>query len=205
MRCLRFGEIADRSINYLRLSFDENESFTYDLENFGYEEAVSNLPENCFESGMSVFEMTNDRLPRLSNLMLISSLLARINAPVYEVEGTVIGRGNDGEPLLTDVMVIKRRRIKAEQLKCHVLRIMASSFYECIKTDNDAGPNLISSYVEQKINIKTGERVYILEQTCGDDWVKIPAHFEYTCFGWTFSNPVDGFDTTLGYHCSRKD
>lgn len=106
MRCLRFVEIADRSINYLRLSFDENESFTYDLENFGYEEAVSNLPENCFESGMSVFEMTNDRLPRLSNLMLISSLLARINAPVYEVEGTVIGRGNDGEPLLTDVMVI---------------------------------------------------------------------------------------------------
>ena len=116
MKYLRFGKLPEsgKSINFLRLSFAENEVFTEKLNTSGYIEAVAGLPAHCFEPGLSVFEMDADGLPVLSNINLVRSLSVRIGAPVYEIAGEVTGTGADGEPLITGVNVIKRRRISKD-------------------------------------------------------------------------------------------
>ena len=193
---LRFGEIPEtgKSVNFLKMSFSQVEDFTFFCENGDMIQAYDCVPEDAYEVGLSVFEIDKNGMPVLENLKLITSLLTRINDKIYLVEGNEVGRGHDGEPLISDVLIIKIRRIKKETLLDYILEILLKNFNHA-KFDKNAekGEKLHQFYCEYKINKKTGEKVSIWEQTEGKEWVKVPPVTEYTFMGWTFSEPVVDF------------
>lgn len=196
MKYLRFGEIPEggNSINFLRLSFAENEAFTETLNASGYSEAVAALPADCLEPGLSVFEMDADGLPVLSNINLVRSLSVRIGAPVYEIAGEIAGTGEDGEPLITGVNVIKRRRISKDKLINCILRALVSHFRSAKKTDPESGCCELHTFtVQKKINIVTGEQVDRWTPATGKEWILQPEQKLYSFAGWEFSDPVGGF------------
>lgn len=196
MKYLRFGEIPEggKSINFLRLSFAENEAFTEKLNASGYSEAVAALPADCLEPGISVFEMDADGLPVLSSINLVRSLSVRIGAPVYEISGEVAGTGADGEPLITVVNVIKRRRISKEKLINCILCALVSHFRNAQKTDAENDSCELHTFtVQKKINIVTGEQVDRWTPTTGKEWILQPKQKLYSFAGWDFSDPVGGF------------
>lgn len=196
MKYLRFGEIPEsgKSINFLRLSFAENEEFTDKLNTSGYIEAAAGLPAHCFEPGLSVFEMDADGLPVLSNINLVRSLSVRIGAPVYEIAGEVAGTGADGEPLITGVNVIKRRRISKEKLINCILCALVSHFRNAKKTDPESDCCELHTFtVQKKINMATGEQVDRWTPTTGKEWILQPERKLYSFAGWDFSDPVGGF------------
>lgn len=202
MRYLRFGEIPKdgKSVNFLKLTRSQNEDFAYACEVGSYEEAIEDLPEDAFEAGLSVFEIDENGMLKLDNLQLVSSMLARIDAKVYEVSGEQVGTGNDGEPLIEVEKVEKKRRISREKLISHAISTICKNFKnaEFNRNADVSDCRLHSFYVEQKININTGKKVSIWNDVKGDEWVNMPPYREYTACGWAFSNPVDGFDVNLG-------
>ena len=196
LKYLRFGEIPEggKSINFLRLSFAENEAFTEKLNDSSYSEAVAALPADCLEPGISVFEMDADGLPVLSNINLVRSLSVRIGAPVYEISGEVAGTGADGEPLITGVNVIKRRRISREKLINCILRSLVSHFRSAQKTDAENDSCELRTFtVQKKINIVTSEQVDRWTPATGEEWILQPERKLYSFAGWDFSDPVGGF------------
>lgn len=196
MKYLRFGEIPEggKSINFLRLSFKENEAFAETLNASGYSEAVAALPADCLEPGLSVFEMDADGLPVLSNINLVRSLSVRIGAPVYEISGEVAGTGADGDPLITGVNVIKRRRISREKLINCILCALVSHFRSAQKTDAESDSCELRTFtVQKKINIVTGEQVDRWTPTTGKEWILQPEQKLYSFARWDFSDPVGGF------------
>lgn len=196
MKYLRFGEIPEsgKSINFLRLSFAENETFTEALNASGYSEAVAGLPAHCFEPGLSVFDMDADGLPILSNINLVRSLSVRIGAPVYEISGEIAGTGADGEPIITGVNVIKRRRISKDKLINCILRALVSHFRSAKKTDPESDCYEFHTFtVQKKINIATSEQVDRWTPTTGKEWILQPEQKLYSFAGWDFSDPVGGF------------
>lgn len=202
MKYLRFGEIpkGGRSVNYLKLTYETNEDFTYDLRIGDIEGAFEKIPKDAYEVGLSVFEIDQNRMPILSNLQLVSSLLSRLDDGIYEVSGVKVGDGNDGEPLISLSEIEKKRRIGKEKLVDHVLSTLLANFKTAeYDRQDDCGDNkLFSFYVQKKINKKTGEKVSIWDDTDGEEWVNMPAYTEYKFNGWTFSHPVDGFDVNMG-------
>lgn len=203
MRYLRFGEIpkSGKSVNFFKLTNEQNEDFTYMLKVGEVERAFTEcVPSEAYEDGLSVFEMDKNGMPVLSNMQLITSLLARLDGVVYEVSGDEVSRGNDGEPLISNAKIEKKRRINKEKLLDYVLKILLSNFKNAEYDKNSGfGENKIFKfYAEYKINKKTGEKVSFWEKTTGENWVNVPPYTEYTFNGWTFSNPVDGFETKLG-------
>ena len=207
-RYLRYGELSPngRSINFLNLNISQNKDFAYDLENYGIEKAYENIPEKAFESGISVFEMDEDGLPYLPHLQMIHSLLSRLDHPVYEVSGIECGRGMDSEPLLKDVKIEKRRRIKTEKIIDKITRIFLKNFKVALFDDKDPtwinpeSRNIVfDGTTEQYINIHTGEVQpgIILLSDNPNDWLKQP-RCKYVNFNqWTFYQPVDEFDTDV--------
>lgn len=203
MRYLRFGEIPKRgkSVNFLKLTNAQNEDFTYMCEIGEIERAFDEcVPVDAYEDGLSVFEMDKNGMPILSNLQLITSLLARLDDAVYEMSGDEISKGNDGEPLISNAKIEKKRRISKAKMLDYVLTILLLNFKNAeYDKDSDFSENKLFHFrVGYKINKKTGEKVSIWDTTDGDDWIKMPEYTEYTLNGWTFSNPVDGFETKLG-------
>ena len=128
-RYLRFGKIPEdeKSVNFKKMPFSVNEDFGADVVFLGYKEAIKNVPEKYKENGISVFEIENN-LPKLQNLKLIYSLVARLDMPIFEITGEEVGRGADGEPLLVNIRVVKCRRISKNTLialtvsSCHLWR-----------------------------------------------------------------------------------
>lgn len=57
MYFLRFGEIPknEKSINFLKMTNDQNDNFTYALDVYGYNEALECVPECAYEKGVSCF------------------------------------------------------------------------------------------------------------------------------------------------------
>lgn len=198
---LRFGEISKngKSINFLKLTNDQNEDFTYMCETGLYEEAIADLPKDVFENGLSVFEISKDGLPALKNLQLVTTLNARISERIFEVEGEEVGIGNDGEPLIVVKKIIKRRRISKERLFDLILTTMLKNFKNVeFNKEKIETPTLCRFFNRYKVNKKSGEKVDFFEKTEGSDWVVMPEIEEYAFGGWTFSNPVEGFDVNLG-------
>lgn len=196
MKYLRFGELPEsgKSINFLRLSFAESEAFTEKLNTSGYIEAVAGLPAHCFEPGLSVFEMDADGLPVLSNINLARSLSVRIGAPVYEISGEIAGTGADGEPLLKNIKIIKKRRITKDKLINCILCALVSHFRNAKKTDPESNCFEFHTFtVQKKINIATGEQVGRWTTTTGREWILQPEQKLYSFAGWDFSDPVGGF------------
>lgn len=202
MKYLRLGEIpkSGKSINFLKMTIRQQEDFTFFCQNGDMDEAFECVPESAYEAGLSVFEMNGKNMPVLSNLQLITSLLSRIDDVIYEVSGEEIGKGNDGEPLIRNVKVEKKMQISKEKMLDYILSVLSTNFHSVSfnKNDNNNENKIGNFFAEYKINKRTGEKVSIWEKTEGDDWVNIPAYTEYTFNGWTFSNPVDGFETNLG-------
>ena len=198
---LRFGEIPKngKSVNFLKMSFSQGEDFTFFCENGDMEQAYERVPEDAYEAGVSVFKMNENRLPVLNNLQLINSLLGRINEPVYEILGKEIATGQDGEPVVTDFEIIKKRRIKKECLLDYVLEILLKNFKSAHydKSAATQDEKVFHFYAEYKVNKVTGEKISKWEKTSGDEWVNVPPVDEYVFRGWTFSNPVEGFNVRL--------
>lgn len=198
MHYLRFGKIPKngKSINFMKMTFQQSEDFSYCLENFGYEKAAEEVPEECFEQGLSVFKMGKNGLPVIETIQQVRSLLARLNEPAFEVTGKEVGAGQDEEPLINGVQILKKRRFLREKIVSHVLRVMVSNFAHCEKISNEAPTDLAlhSFYKDEKINILTGEK----KEAClcpfdSDEWVQIQPYTEYIFCGWKFTDPLNGF------------
>lgn len=196
-RYLRFGEIPKNgnSINFLKLTFDQQEDFNFNIKTGDYERAISCVPSDAYEKGTSVFEMDNNGMPVLSNLHLVTSLLSRIDYPVYEVSGEIVGTGNDLDPIISDIQIIKRRRMDKKKLIDHVLYTMISNFrfVEYTESNNNERNQIFKFCKEYKINKNTGEKVNAWDIVSGNEWVQMPPNTEYHFNGWVFSDPVDGF------------
>lgn len=204
-RYLRFGEIppGGRSVNFIRMSFDQIDSFSYLVGNGEIIEAYEEVPEMAFEVGLSVFEMDEEGMPVLSNLRLINSLLKRMELDdnVYEVFGEEVGRGNDDEPLVLNVRVEKKRLMDKDKLFNAILEQMLLHF-SCAdyNPEGDIGDGLLHNFcIRRKINMKTGEkRDFYDPDTKGKEWINIPEIEIFTFRGWTFSHPVNSRWAVLG-------
>lgn len=115
IEALRFGEIPPngKSINFMKLSLDKNSDFSWALDNYGIEAAYAEVPDKCFEKGVSAFEIDND-MPSCNNIDLLKSLSCRVGCPIYILSGEKVGVGRDGEPL---VKVEKFKKISIDQKK----------------------------------------------------------------------------------------
>lgn len=196
---IRFGEIpkSGKSVNFIKMSFDESANFNYEIEQGNIDEAYNLVPSDALEDGVSVFDCNGDSfLPVLSSLRLVKSLLARLDSAIYLVEGEEVGRGQDGEPLIRSVTIVKKRRIKKETLLDLVLEVLLKSFENA---SFDASKEVDSCQIyefggRQRINKKTGERVSEYEEVANPaEWVLSPLKVRYCWMGWTFSNPVKDF------------
>lgn len=196
---IRFGEIpkSGKSVNFINLSFDESANFNYEIEQGNIGEAYDLVSSDALEDGVSVFDCNGDSfLPVLSNLRLVKSLLARLDSAIYLAEGEEVGRGQDGEPLIRSVTIIKKRRIKKEVLLDLVLEVLLKSFENAAF---DASKEVDSYQIYEfggweRVNKKSGERVSEYEEVANPaEWVLSPLKVRYCWMGWTFSNPVKDF------------
>ncbi len=194
---LRFGQIpiSGKSVNFFKLTNEQNENFTHLCNSGAIAEAFAELPENAFEAGISAFEMDANGMPALNNIQLVKALLARLNEQIYEISGERAEVGNSGEPLIVGAKIEKRREINKAKLLDHALACLLQNFRSAqYNAADDHGSNqVLEFYQEYKANKKTGEKVSVYEQAQGDDWVKLPPIKEYTFNGWTFADPIDGF------------
>lgn len=82
-----------------------------------HDERSYNFMRNRKEIGVSVFKADDNGMPILENAEQVKSLWARLNRRHYLVTGDVVGVGQDGEPLLQNVRVVRRLRLDREQLE----------------------------------------------------------------------------------------
>ena len=197
---IRLGEIPEygRSVNFLKMTSSQKDAF-HDSEIEGAD-TRADITEECKEGGVSVFEIGKDGMPVFENLRQVSSFCCRYGSDkIYEVSGEEVGSGQDGEPLLSDVDIIKSRRISAEKARACVLSFMCRNFKNVHPGSDPDGSELgfFHFYEDEKINIITGERAQSFAVS-GSEWVKVPGRDVYNVCGWTFSYPVPGLDTCLG-------
>lgn len=126
---LRLGEIPknEKSINFLKMTNEQNENYTYILEECGYDEALSFVPQNAFENGISCFCVEND-MPVLDSIELLRSFCARINDTGYIIEADKVGIGQDLEPLVKNVKTIKKWQATKQERVEIVHKILEKMF-----------------------------------------------------------------------------
>lgn len=76
-----------------------------------------NFMRNRKEIGVSVFKADENNMPILENAEQAKSLWARLHRRHYLVTGEVVGYGQDGEPLLQNVRVVRRLRLDRSTLE----------------------------------------------------------------------------------------
>lgn len=76
-----------------------------------------NFMRNRKEEGVSVFKADANNMPILENAEQAKSLWARLHRRHYLVTGEVVGIGQDGEPLLKNVKVVRRLRLDRSELE----------------------------------------------------------------------------------------
>lgn len=81
------------------------------------DERSYNFMRNRKEIGVSVFRADDNGMPILDNAEQAKSLWARLHRRHYLVTGEVVGVGQDGEPLLQNVRVVRRLRLDRERLE----------------------------------------------------------------------------------------
>ena len=172
---LRFGKIpsSGKSINFFKMTNEENENFTYNLEIGEIEQAFEMVPEYAYEAGLSVFDVSDNGMPYLPNMQLITSLLGRLDDTAYIVSGQEIERGNDGEPLIVFDKIECEKNIDKKEMMDYVISILKSKF----------------DYFEynEEENYNSNQVFYF--NANGGEW----------CLnGWTFKKPKNGFDATIG-------
>lgn len=173
---LRFGEIPKngKSINFFQITNEQNDYFS-DCLRMGYiDQAYEDIPEDAYEPGLSVFDMDADGLPVLGALRRMISLLARLEEPAYIITGREVGKGNDGEPLVTVEGVEPTKIEKGEILDLILSGLKAGFKNSRYNSDDNFGTHSILVF-------HTNEKP------------------EYCFDGWTFAEPVEGFDVRTGY------
>ena len=126
---LRLGEIPnnEKSINFLKMTNEQNDNYTYMLDTYGYDEALTFVPENAFENGVSCFDFKND-MPVLDSIELLRSFCARITDIGYIIEAEQVGKGWDGEPLVKNVNLIKQWQATESEKAVLVHNILKKMF-----------------------------------------------------------------------------
>ena len=81
------------------------------------DECSYNFMRNRKEIGVSVFRADDNGMPILENAEQAKSLWARLHRRHYLVTGDVVGTGQDGEPLLQNVRVVRRLRLDRNELE----------------------------------------------------------------------------------------
>lgn len=196
---IRFGEIPsnEKSVNFIKLSFDQNSDFTHAIDHGDTVGAYDRVPDDAFEPGVSVFGCRDDFFPILSNLRQIRSMLWRINYQCYVVTGDRVGTGQDGEPLIRNIKIVKKIKIKKDVILDYVLELLLKNFvnstFDVSYDDNDF--NIYEFAKCERVNKKTGQRISVYGDITGkkSDWVLAPVKTEYHWMGWIFSNPTDNF------------
>lgn len=206
-RYLRFGEIpaGGRSINFMKLSFDQNSSFHYSISGGFVESAYAKIPESALEPGISCFDLDADGNPVLDNIRLVCSFCARLGGgkdcdgvPImpdaaYIIEGEEAGRGNDGEPLVSNARIVERLDYDPEKMLDFAIAEMKKNFKNSeYRGREEERRTLLDSFVELKVNRKTGEKVSYWEKTNWKEYDRI-SYKEYLLGGWAFSDPVCDF------------
>lgn len=130
---LRLGKIPsnERSINYFKLTLDESEDFSFFLEMGDTpEQAAEALGlKDCWEDGVSVFQLDDDGEIILNNVMLIRSLCSRLNnEPAYIVEADCVGKGNDGEPLVNNICKVIPITLDIEHISNRIYNLLKDLF-----------------------------------------------------------------------------
>ena len=81
------------------------------------DEKSCNFMRNRKEDGVSVFRADDNGIPILENAEQAKSLWARLHRRHYLVTGDVVGIGQDGEPLLKNVKVVRRLHLDRASLE----------------------------------------------------------------------------------------
>ena len=113
---IRFGEIPpnERSINFLKAYEEQNHC--PDLENMNIDIYKNKDIISCLEEGVSVYNVFNG-LPLINNFKLANSLLGRVKEKcVYLIEADEVGKGEDDEPLVRNIEIIKNLDFDEEVL-----------------------------------------------------------------------------------------
>lgn len=172
---LRFGEIpiSRKSINFLKMTNQQIEDFSDCLRMRYFKEAYEYVPQDAYEPGLSVFEISSEGLPLIGSMRQIISLSVRLEEPKFIVTGEKVGEGNDSEPLI-NVESVKPIEIDKGKLIDLIQNTLRSNF-SIVKynKDEDFGTNKVHCF-------------YIGEAP------------EYCFNGWIFMNPKDGFDVSTG-------
>lgn len=204
---IRFGEVpkTERSVNFLKLTFDEQSDFSCDVDILGYTEACERLPDYVFECGVSVFQVDTDGLPKMHSLQQLNSMLSRLGAPVYLVQGEQVGWGNDDEPLIRNIKIIKRYNIPDDVYLKKVLKILYKNFTQVRKrpqpyTYNRATGYRIYAFAKDVYRNKQTGQVDILKVRTkhNPDWEYIGQRFVYAFLDWEFESPKPGFSVIEG-------
>ena len=203
MKYVRFGEIPKngKSINFLKMTFQQLDDFKLFMDDGKMEKAFSIVPEVAWECGISAFKADENNMPVLENLQQVSSLLSRLDCNAYILEGEQIGTGNDAEPLVKLSGEAEKIELNEEALVALVLDFLHSRFQNAVYSaaDDEKNNSLNCFVVERKKNKKTGEitgRWDDVEHP--EDWTLIPSVREYCINGWTFTDPIEGFDIHMG-------
>lgn len=85
------------------------------------DERSYNFMRNRKEIGVSVFRADDNGMPILENAEQAKSLWARLHRRHYLVNGDVVGTGQDGEPLLQNVRVVRRLRLDRNELESLII------------------------------------------------------------------------------------
>lgn len=164
---------------------------------------LGELPENEkswnffkeeYENGVSVFNLVDNK-PVLENMQLIDSFSGRFDKDAFIVTGEEIGVGEDGEPLLVNVKIIKKVDI---DFKAITLEVLKNKFESVVETSG-SGKEIHSFWVTLIQEKKTGKT----EQYWGEKYDKrkfvvLPSKWVHTYDRFEFSNPVDGFNEGTG-------
>lgn len=174
MKYLRFGVIPkkEKSINFLKMSNDQNDIFSSILSIAGYDAAMETVSAEALEDGVSVFEI-KDGKPVLDNMRLMISFARRINDPAFIVEGTEAGRGNDGEPLIKGIESVSPVVFNKGEAVETLIEALRKAFHDSSCQYDRVGSDDIFPFYEN------GKPIFVYK-------------------GWTFADPVDGFDTSTG-------
>lgn len=176
---IRFGDVpkSGKSINWLTMTNDDADVIQWDLENGG-ELLEKMLKPEHYEKGISAFELDSNGFPKLENLQIITTLAALLEngEKAYTLKGKIIGKGNDGEPVLDSIKNKKEINISKDEYVNHIINVLKKKFKN----------------VTGKLNIKEkGDITDHYNEQAGEQ--------EYLYKGLTFRTPKKNFNTYLGY------
>lgn len=159
--------------DFLKLTNHQVENFS-DCLRMGYtEQAFESIPQDVYESGLSVFKINSEGFPLISSMRQIISLSVRLDEPKFIVIGKEVGEGNDGEPLIA-IENIYPVELEKEKLVNLIQDTLKRNFSNAkYNKDNDFGLNEVHCF-------------YVEEEP------------EFCFNGWTFTDPVGGFDVSTG-------